>query len=310
MALPEALSAQLRLPAVAAPMTAVSGLELVTAACEAGIIGSFPVHNARRDGSLDGWLDALRRRLDGRDAAPFAPNLIMHRSNAYRDEELRSLVRHRVPLVITSVGSPAEAVGPLHDAGSLVFADVATLGHVDRCLEAGVDGLVLLTAGAGGQTGWLNPFAFVRAVRERFDGPVVLAGGVSDGASVLAAQVLGADLVYLGTKVIATAESLADESYQAALVAASADDVVLSSAVGGLPANLLSAWIDAHDPDVAEGDYRQDRLLGWQGVWSAGHSVSGVHGIAPIRAVVDAVIEEYREARRAWFTTATVHSAA
>ncbi|GAA3316065.1 NAD(P)H-dependent flavin oxidoreductase [Arthrobacter ramosus] len=305
MSLPPPLKARLTLPVIAAPMTAVSGFELVAASCEAGVIGSFPVHNARREGtsgSLDAWLTALDRRLSERDepAAPFAPNLIMHRSNHHRDEELATLVAHRVPLVITSVGSPEAAVGPLHDAGSLVFADVATLAHVDRCLDAGVDGLVLLTAGAGGQTGWMNPFAFVRAVRARFEGTIVLAGGIGDGAAVLAAQALGADLAYLGTRFIAAQESLADDAYRAALVSSSLDDVVLSTAVGGLPANLLREWIGRNVADVAEGDYRQDRLLGWNDVWSAGHSVSSVQEVLPVRELVDQLLHEYDQARSAW----------
>ena len=305
MSLPRELRERLTIPAVAAPMTAVSGLELVAAACESGVIGSFPVHNARREestGSLDAWLDALERRLaeGDRPTAPFAPNLIMHRTNASRDEELASLVAHRVPLVITSVGSPVDAIGPLHDVGSLVFADVASLGHVDRCLDAGVDGLVLLTAGAGGQTGWANPFAFVRAVRDRFDGPIVLAGGIADGAAIFAAEVLGADLAYLGTRFIATHESLADDDYRDALVEASLDDIVLTSALGGLPASLLRRWVEDNVTDAAVGDYRQERLIGWQGVWSAGHSVSGVRDVVSARALIDELAREYHDARASW----------
>ncbi|ALJ21698.1 NAD(P)H-dependent flavin oxidoreductase [Microbacterium sp. No. 7] len=301
MTLPENVSARLRLPAIAAPMTGVSGIELVAAACEAGVIGSFPVHNARRDTSLGDWLTTLERRLQQSEGtpAPFAPNLIMHSSNRYRDEELATLVAHGVELVITSVGSPARAVEPLHAVGALVLADVATLAHAEKALEAGADGLVLLTAGAGGQTGWLNPFAFVRGVRAFFDGPIVLAGGISDGVSAFAAEVLGADLVYLGTRVIATEESLADDAYRAALVAATADDVVLSSAVGGLPANLLRSWIERNDADVAQGDYQQERLLGWQGVWSAGHAVAGVTEVLPVRDVIAELIDQYEAARAA-----------
>src|ERR1700712_3886353 len=209
-------------------MTGVSSLDLVIAACRSGVIGSFPTHNAASTAALDDWLRRISDEVTGTDA-PVAPNLVVHRSNARRDADLDCLLRHGVELVITSVGSPAPVIGPLHGVGAVVYADVASLTPAWGALDAGADGLVLLTAGAGGQTGWANPFAFVRAVRERFDGPLVLAGGISDGVSILAAEVLGADLVYLGTRLIATCESLADEAYRQALVEATLDDVVLSS---------------------------------------------------------------------------------
>ncbi|GAB1512586.1 NAD(P)H-dependent flavin oxidoreductase [Actinophytocola sp. KF-1] len=177
----------------------------------------------------------------------------MHRTNERLAADVDCLVRRRVEIVITSVGSPAAVVGPLHDAGCLVFADVATMRHVDRALDVRVDGLVLLTAGAGGQTGSANPFAFVRAVRARFDGPIVLAGGVSDGAAVLAARALGADLCYLGTKLIATTESLADDAYRQAVVDAGLDDVVETSLPSGLPANFLRSWWESR-PEFRSGD--------------------------------------------------------
>ena len=175
-------------------MFLVSGVELVTAACRNGVIGSFPTVNCRSPEQLDGWLgeieDRLRRHSDetGKPAAPVCPNLIVHRSNARLEADLQVLLRHRPELVITSVGSPAPVLAPLHDAGALVFADVASIRHAERAVAAGADGLVLLTAGAGGQTGWLNPFVFVRAVRAFFDGPIVLAGGIGDGHALRAAR--------------------------------------------------------------------------------------------------------------------------
>ena len=168
------------LPLIVAPMNKVSSVELVAAACQAGAIGAFPTHNA-------GDLERALRRLLGQinsGHAPLAANLIVHRTNTRRDADLQVLVAHRVELVLTSVGNPAPVVAPLQAAGCLVFADVASIRHAHQALECGVDGLVLLSAGAAGQTGWLNPIAFVRAVRQFFDGPIVLAGGVSDGASL------------------------------------------------------------------------------------------------------------------------------
>jgi nitronate monooxygenase len=294
---------RLSLPAIAAPMTSVSTPELVIAACRNGLIGAFPTHNAQSPRVLEGWLARMRDELDP-SGPPLAPNLVVHPSNGRRDADLQCLLRHGVELVITSVGSPRPVIEPLHDVGAQVYADVASLAHAWRALDAGADGLVLLTAGAGGQTGWANPFAFVRAVRERFDGPLVLAGGISDGHSILAAQTLGVDLVYLGTRFIATRESGAEDGYRQAVVSASLDEVRLSDRVGGIPASLLAEWLDAQHPAGAGTDldvegFQQDRLLANRTAWSAGHSVSGVHRLSSVAEVVEALITDYVTARQA-----------
>src|SRR5229473_1620293 len=236
---------RLSLPLIAAPMFLVSGVDLVVAACRNGVIGSFPTVNCRESEELDRWLaeikDRLRRHSEtsARPPAPVCPNLIVHRSNARLARDLEVLLRHRPEIVITSVGSPAPVIKPLHDAGTLVFADVASIRHAERAVEAGADGLVLLTAGAGGQTGWLNPFAFVRTVRAFFDGPVVLAGGIGDGHALRAAQALGCDLAYMGTKLLATRATLADLRYKEMLVNSTADDILLTTAFTGLRTNML-----------------------------------------------------------------------
>src|ERR1700730_15279438 len=229
--LPEKISKRLRLPLIAAPMLSVSGPDLAIAACKAGVIGSFPLANARSIEGVEAWLKQIETALGEaaektpeRPPAPFCPNLIIKR--AEMRAELAALVRHRVEMVITSVGSPTEALGPLHDVGTIVFADVATIHHAEKAIAAGVDGLILLTAGAGGQTGWLNPLAFVRATRAIFDGPIVLAGGISDGAALWAAEILGCDLAYMGTKFIATNESMAAPAYKQMLVRSGMDDVM------------------------------------------------------------------------------------
>jgi nitronate monooxygenase len=298
---------RLRLPLIAAPMFLVSGVELVTAACASGVIGAFPTVNCRTSEELDAWLTEIETRLRDQSAAPVCPNLIVHRSNVRLAGDLKILLKHRPEIVITSVGSPAPVVKPLHDAGALVLADVATIRHAERAVEAGADGLVLLTAGAGGQTGWLNPFAFVRAVRTFFAGPIVLAGGISDGKALRAAEVLGCDLAYMGTKFIATRESMADERHKAMLVASSADDILLTTAFTGLQTNMLKPSIIAAglDPDdlpargaidigkdinVAEREQRPKR---WRDVWSAGHSISGVTNIPTVAELVDRTMAEY-----------------
>lgn len=294
---------RLALPLVAAPMTDVSGPDLVIAACRDGVVGSFPTHNARTDSELDTWLGQVTAGLAGMGdgAAPFAANLVVHRSNKRLERDVACLIRHEVPLVITSVGSPVPVLGPLHDAGCEVFADVASMQHVQRAIDAGVDGLVLLTAGAGGQTGWANPLSFVRAARALFDGPIVLAGGVSDGVALWAAQTLGADLAYMGTKFIATTESLADDAFKQALVESTLDDVTLTTALSGLPANFLDGWLKEVTADAsipAADGFAQQRLLSRRNVWSAGHSVSGITEILDVAELVHRTRREYDRARQ------------
>jgi nitronate monooxygenase len=303
-----ALCQRLRLPLIAAPMFRVSGVDLVVAACRSGVIGAFPTANCRTAEELDAWLGRITAALDRQDAAPWCANLIVHRSNPRLQDDLAVLLRHRPALVITSVGSPASVIGPLHDAGALIFADVASIRHAERAIAAGADGLVLLTAGAGGQTGWLNPFAFVRAVRRFHAGPLVLAGGIGDGQALAAALTLGCDLGYMGTRFIATTESMAQPAYKQMLVDSSADDVLLTRAFTGLPTNMLRPSIIAAglDPDAlperggidVAADLAADRPRRWRDIWSAGHSVSAVSDILPVAALVQSIAAEYEAASR------------
>ena len=312
------LAPRLALPVVAAPMFLVSGPELVTAACLAGVIGAFPTINARTPEELADWLIGIETDLAGRTcpetgqpAAPVAANLIVQRGNSRVRSDLDVLCAHPTEIVITSVGSPAEVITPLHEAGSLVFADVATLRHAHRAVEAGVDGLILLTAGSGGQTGWVNPFAFVRAVRQFFDGTVVLAGGIADGVAVRAAITLGADLAYLGTRFLATTESLAPPGHKHMATESTLDDVMLTSAVTGLPTNMLRPSLQAYGVDMAAlreagpndtiatpstADDAKPR--NWLDLWSAGHSVSGVRDIPTVAELTARLIGEYHTASR------------
>jgi nitronate monooxygenase len=307
---------RLALPLIAAPMFLVSGVELVVAASRNGVVGSFPTVNCRSVDELDHWLTSISERLHrhdsetGRRHAPVCPNLIVHKSNARLTEDLSVVLRHKPEMVITSVGSPLPVLRPLRDAGALVFADVATIRHAERAAEAGVDGLVLLTAGAGGQTGWLNPFAFVRAVRAFFDGAIVLAGGISDGVALRAAQVLGCDLAYMGTKFIATRESMADPRYKQMLAESSADDILLTTAFTGLQTNMLKPSIEAagltpndlpprgsieigKDIDIAA---REARPRKWRDIWSGGHSTSGIKEILSVDDLVAQTHAEFRGA--------------
>lgn len=306
---------RLALPLIAAPMFLVSGIELVVAASRNGVIGSFPTVNCRSAHELDHWLTEMSRRLHradsdtGRQHAPVCPNLIVHKSNARLADDLQVVLKHKPEMVITSVGSPRPVLRPLQDAGALVLADVASIRHAERAVEAGVDGLVLLTAGAGGQTGWLNPFAFVRAVRAFFDGVIVLAGGISDGVALRAARTLGCDLAYMGTKFIATNESMADERYKRMLVESNADDVILTTVFTGLQTNMLRPSIETagldpdnlpsrdsieigKDIDIAA---RESRPKRWRDIWSSGHSASGIKNILSVEDLVAQTDMEFRD---------------
>lgn len=312
MTLPSSWSQRLRLPLIAAPMLRVSGPELVAAACCAGVIGAFPTANCRTADELGHWIGRMRSAFEaaGTSAAEVAPmcaNLIMR--SPQLDEHLACLVREQLEMVITSVGSPRRVVAPLHDVGCQVFADVATLAHAEKALADGVDGLVLLAAGAGGQTGWVNPFAFVRAVRAIFSGPLVLAGGIADGQALWAARALGADLAYMGTRFIATTESLASPAYREMLVQCTFDDIITSPAFSGLDANWLRPSIVAAglDPDALASQVQrmgEKELFDakaprrWTDIWSAGHSVAGVQRVQAVADLVDEVAVQYNQARQ------------
>ena len=311
MSLPASLRSRLKLPLIAAPMFLVSGPALVKAACRAGVIGSFPTANCRTIAELDAWLAEIKAETAG--AAPFCPNLIVHRSNPRLADDLAAVLRAGPEMVITSVGSPEGVLKPLKDAGCLVLADVASMRHAERAVAAGVDGLVLLTAGAGGQTGWVNPFAFVRAVRKFWSGIVVMAGGMADGQAIAAAETLGCDLAYMGTKFIATRESLAKDAYKDMLVTSRLDDVLLTRAFTGLETNMLRPSIAAAglDPDnlpvrgtidvskdINPSEREKPDAKRWKDIWSAGHSVSGVADIPSVAELVSRTADEYAAAKR------------
>lgn len=295
---------RLRLPLVAAPMFRVSGLELVVAAAKAGVVAAFPTANTRTSNELGLWLTHISEVLTPTDA-PVAANLIVHHSNARLREDLKVLLEQPPEIVITSVGSPARVVEPLHDVGTLVFSDIASIRHAHRAVESGADGLILLTAGAGGQTGWANPFAFVRAVRAFYDGPVVVAGGMGDGVALRAAITLGADLAYMGTAFLATSESMAPDEHKQMVAACNLDDVLLTSAFTGLPTSMLKPSITAAGINVYglhAGRADVGSLLAqaggtnaWRDLCSAGHSTSSVTGILTVADLVERTAKQYRQ---------------
>ena len=302
MPLPDSLAGRLRLPVVAAPMFLVSGPELVIACCQAGILGSFPALNQRTTEGFASWLNQIESDLGPADA-PYAVNLIVHPSNARVQADLEVVVAHRVPVVITSLGAVPDVVNRVHDYGGLVFHDVTNTRHARKAAQAGVDGLILVAAGAGGHAGTLNPFALLAEVRQIFDGTILLAGGLSSGSDILAAQVMGADLAYLGTRFIATTESRAPDAYRQQILDAGASDIVYTPEVSSIPANFLGAslaaataprgetpTLDADPADIA------GHMKAWRDIWSAGHGVAAIHDIPDVATLIARLSEEYFQA--------------
>lgn len=290
------------LPVIAAPMFLVSGPDMVIAACRAGIIGSFPTPNARTVDDLDAWMHAITAALaESPGAAPWAANLVVHPSNSRLADDLELVLRYRPPLVITALGSPARVIDAVHGYGGLVFADVNSVAFARKAAAAGVDGLVLVAAGAGGHTGATAGFAFVEEVRTFWDGPIVLGGAISTGRGIRAAEVLGADFAYLGTALIACDESLAADAYKDMVVAAGAEDIVPSRGITGVTANWLRASLIAggYDPDRMPEDKRpdfanaQDDAKAWKNLWSAGQGVGAVRTRAPMAEIVMRLSEDY-----------------
>lgn len=296
---------RLRLPVFQAPMFLQSGPEMVIASCKAGIVGSFPSLNARTLDDLERWLERICAAV-GEGAAPWAMNLMMHRSNTRRMDDLALAERFRAPIVITALGSPREAVARVHGYGGLVLADVIDTRMAAKAIEAGVDGLVLVAAGAGGHTGQLSGFAFVEELRRDYDGLLVLGGGISSGRGVRAAQILGADFAYMGTRFIASTESLAEPDYKQMVTDSTGIDIVCSDALTGVKANWLRGSLirAGYDPDnmPQAGDIDIIKTSGdakrWRDVWAAGQGVGAIDSVLPIAEIVDKLEREYREAKQ------------
>ncbi|MCY1266725.1 Nitronate monooxygenase [compost metagenome] len=305
----------LRLPLICSPMFLASGIELVAAQCKAGVVGTFPALNARPADQLGAWLTQIREELARHDAehpdrpaAPFGVNLILHRSNDRQDADLATVVEHRVPLVITSVGKPDQVVPRVHAYGGLVFHDVINSEQARKAIDCGVDGLVLVCAGAGGHGGTLSPFSFLREVRRFWDGPIALAGGLADGHAIRAAEVLGADVAYMGTRFIATREANAEQAHKDMLVRDGASDIVYTPVFSGIWANYLANSVRNCGVDPAQLSGRQTggkddlfsdpgaRPRAWKDVWSSGHGAGVIADVPTVAELVERMTAEYREA--------------
>ncbi|WP_277373762.1 nitronate monooxygenase family protein [Pseudomonas sp. AA-38] len=307
MSLPASLEQRLRLPLVAAPMFLVSNPALVAACCNSGIVGSFPALNQRESSGFRAWLEELDTQLTA-DAAPYAVNLIVHGSNPRLQADLTICVERQVPIVITSLGAVKEVVDAVHGYGGLVFHDVTTRRHAEKAAEAGVDGLIAVAAGAGGHAGTWSPFALVAEIRQFFDKTLLLAGCLNHGHEILAAQMLGADLAYMGTRFIATEQSDAPAAYKQMLLQARAADIVHTPAVSGVPASFMRQSLEQAGYDLARLQDKgainygeklkpvNDEAKAWKTVWSAGQGAGGIEDLPSVAELVPRLDHEYRTA--------------
>ncbi|MGI6247395.1 MAG: NAD(P)H-dependent flavin oxidoreductase [Pseudochelatococcus sp.] len=308
-----ALKNRLSLPMIGSPMFLASGVDLVVAQCCAGIVGTFPTLNARTVADLAAWIDEIETRLaafarrTGRTPAPYGVNLIVNEVNPRLDEDLALCVERKVPIIITSLSAPDKVVEATRGYGGLVFHDVAQTAHARRAVAAGVDGLILVCAGAGGHAGSLSPFAFIEEVRQIHDGPLILAGAIANGRAILAAEILGCDLVYCGTVFIPAVEAISPQEHKEMIVGAQARDILYTPLISGTHANFLVPSIVAAgiDPDEAafarprrmKGSAHEDRPKAWRDVWSAGQAVGQSTDVLPAAEIVARLAREYHQAR-------------
>jgi nitronate monooxygenase len=314
MPIPEILRNRLRLPVIGAPMFIVSTPRLVLAQCKAGVVGAFPALNARPASQLDDWLSEITEELASfqranpqAKVAPYAVNQIVHSSNNRLEHDVAACVKHKVPIIITSLRPPAEVVAAVHDYGGIVFHDVINLRHAEKAAAQGVDGIIAVCAGAGGHAGSLSPFALVKQIREVYPGAVILSGAMSTGADVLAARALGADLAYLGTRFIASEEGNAPAEYKQMLIESAAEDIVYTSLFSGVNGNYLRGSVaraglnPEHLPEADKakmnfGTGGNTAAKAWRDIWSAGQSVSGIHQVEAVEALVSRMEVEYAAA--------------
>lgn len=299
MAIPASLQNGLKLPVIAAPMFLVSGPDLVVEACDAGVIGTFPSLNQRTTEGYREWLHDIKSRLSP-DAAAFGVNHIVHPTNPRLLADMQVTVEEKVPLVITSLGAVRDVVEAVHGYGGVVFHDIANVRHARKAAQAGVDGLILVAAGAGGHAGVVNPFALVEEVRGFFDGTIILSGCLSTGRDVAAATMMGADFAYMGTRFIATTESQAQSHYKEMIVEAGSMDITYTPAVSGIPANFLTPSLveNGIDPKSLP-EHKLDmgeEAKAWKTVWSAGQGAGAIHDVLPVAGLVGRLRDEYSQA--------------
>ncbi|ESQ76596.1 nitronate monooxygenase family protein [Asticcacaulis sp. AC402] len=307
--IPAALTRNLRFPAIAAPMFLVSGPELVIATCKSGMIGSFPALNQRTTEGYEDWLNTIEAAL-GPDDAAFGVNMIVHPTNSRLLADMQVTVKHKVPLVITSLGAVKDVVDAVHSYGGAVFHDIINARHARKAMEAGVDGLILVSAGAGGHAGNQHPFALLNEIRQFFNGTIILSGALSTGQDVAGALMAGADLGYMGTRFIATTEAEADAGYKQMLIDTTAKDITYTDAISGINANFLTPSLIANglDPAAAKDPHHKIDMAeeldpeakAWKTIWSAGQGVGSIHEVLPVAELVSRLQQEFTTAFKAF----------
>jgi nitronate monooxygenase len=305
MSMPALFEGRLSVPVIASPLFIISQPELVIAQCRAGVVGSFPSLNARPSGTLETWLKRLRDELTEQDA-PFAVNLIVHKTNPRLKEDLALCVKYQVPMVITSLGARSDINTAIRSYGGIVFHDVIDNPFARKAIEKGANGLVAVAAGAGGHAGTLSPFALVQEIRSWFDGPLALSGSIATGGAIAAARAMGADLAYIGSAFIATEEANAEPAYKQMIVDSDATDIVYSNLFTGVHGNYLkpsisAAGLDPHnlpvsDPSAMDFAALSDGKKAWRDIWGCGHGIGAVEGVVPAAALVGRFGREYHEA--------------
>ncbi len=309
MPIPHQFAGTLSAPIIAAPMFLVSGPDLVVETCKGGMVGTFPALNQRTNEGYDAWLTEIQERLaahekaTGRKPPPFGVNLVVHKTNSRLQADIATTIKHKVPLIITSLGAAREVVEAVHSYGGLVFHDIVNMKHARKAAESGVDGLIAVAAGAGGHAGLMSPFAMVSEIRQFFPGTIILSGVMSHGSDVAAARAMGADFAYMGTRFIATHEALAQDGFKEMIIESDASDIVYTPAISGVNGNFLRPSIAAagRDPDdLTVGAHSSLSLEGeakvWKDIWSAGQGVGGIHGILSTADLCARLTEEYRAA--------------
>jgi|TARA_B100001105_G_scaffold37697_1_gene26874 nitronate monooxygenase len=301
----------LSVPVIAAPLFLISGPKLVIECCKNGIVGTFPALNQRTSEGFEEWLIQIKSELDefeketGKKPAPFGVNLIVHNTNPRVKADLKICIKHKVPIVITSLGAVSRLVDAVHSYGGLVFHDIVKKRHAEKAAEAGVDGLILVAAGAGGHAGTINPMALISEIKSIFDKTVILSGCISNGRDVASALQMGADIAYMGTRFINTKESRAPEDYKQMIIDSGATDIVYTAAVSGVPASFLRAslesmgiteemWTRTVKMDFGKG--LDSEAKAWSTIWSAGQGVTNISDDVPVQELVDRISNEFKEA--------------
>jgi nitronate monooxygenase len=304
MPLPQGFAQRLAIPAIAAPMFLTSGPDLVVECCRSGVLGTFPALNQRTSEGFDAWVQEIEERLAAAETAtPFGVNLIVHKTNPRLQADLEIAVKRKVPLIITSLGAVKEVVDAVHSYGGLIFHDVIGRRHAEKAAEAGVDGIIAVAAGAGGHAGTLSPFALLAEIRQVFDGTLILSGAMNTGRDIAAARMMDADLAYLGSRFIATRESLVSDAQREMMLDSRAADVVYTARVSGVNANFMQASLAQNGllEDAPGGHPKMNmdsETRAWKTVWSAGQGVGSIHDVPPAAELCQRLISEYHAAVR------------